>query len=102
MARLMLFYSERELEESSFSYERTETMPVVLRHNMNESELSERLKYIRGAEDILSQAVKEYSRLTGIEVKDIRNHLTIQCIDESLTWVEFDYRDSHFYYRKHE
>ena len=98
----MLFYSERDVEGDSFSYERTETMTVVSHHNMNENELSERLKYIRGVENILSQAVEKYSRLTGVEVKEIWNHLTIRCIDQSLTWVEFDYRDAHFYYRKHE
>ncbi len=77
-------------------------MAVLSHHYMNEHELSERLKFIRGAEDILSKAVKEYSRLTGIEVPEIRNHLSIRRIDQSLTWIEFEYRDSHFYYRNHE
>ncbi|HEU18058.1 MAG TPA: hypothetical protein ENO00_01575 [Deltaproteobacteria bacterium] len=77
-------------------------MAVLTHYDMNENELSERLKFIRGAEDILSRAVKEYSRLTGIGVQEIRNHLSIRHIDQSLAWVEFEYRDSYFYYRKHE
>ncbi|MBN2254669.1 MAG: hypothetical protein JW736_03105 [Deltaproteobacteria bacterium] len=77
-------------------------MAVSNHDEMNESELSKRLNFIRGVEKILSQAVKEYSRLTGIAAEEIRNHLSIRRIDASLIWIEFEYGDSHFYYRRHE
>jgi hypothetical protein len=69
-------------------------------NNKNEAELSERLKFVHEAEEIVNLAVREYSKITGIDEKMIREKMVLRRIDQALNCIEFEYLDTFFSYRK--
>lgn len=75
-------------------------MAHLSNNEMNDAELSERLKFVQRAEEIVNLAVREYSKITGIHENMIREKMLIRRIDQALNWIEFEYLDTYFSYRK--
>lgn len=75
-------------------------MALLSKNEMNEVELSERLKFVHKAEEIVNLAVREYSKITGIDESMIREKMVLRHIDQALNCVEFEYLDTYFSYRK--
>lgn len=69
-------------------------------NEMNEAELSRRLKFVQEVEEIVKLAVREYSKITGIHENMIREKMLIRRIDQALNSIEFEYMDTFFSYRK--
>ena len=75
-------------------------MAHLTNNELNETELSNRLKLVHEAEEIVNLAVKEYSKITGIHENVIREKMLIRHIDQTLSCIEFEYLDTYFSYRR--
>ncbi|MBN1829003.1 MAG: hypothetical protein JW884_07650 [Deltaproteobacteria bacterium] len=66
----------------------------------NNIDPSERLRIMRGVEEMLSLAVRKYAAVAGLNETAVRSTVSIRSIDQALRWIEIEFQDNLFHYRK--
>lgn len=62
--------------------------------------MTEQVQYVQRMQEIKECAVKQFSRLTGIDETKVVETMVIRAVHEDFDWIEFECKGNFFHYTR--